>query len=264
MRASIAADLAGSHGRLLTASGTAHTKGSWVELISAANNVHDTHLLFVWCYDTEVSNTDTGMSFDIGIGAAASEIVLIPDILAGFAGVSSGRGNMFPVYIPAGTRIAARNQAVIVSDTVRVLAHLLGESSWGDPDRIRGKWETYGFTAATTRGVTMTSGAANVKGAYAQIVASTTRDHRYLIPSVQAADSSVTAARWFIDIAVGAAASEVIIFPDMFVNASGSEIISGATAMPLLRPIPSGSRIAARIQSSGATDNNSNIVIHAI
>jgi hypothetical protein len=71
------------------------------------------------------------MLVDIAIGAASSERVIIPNLIASSASDSaSSSGNpyyyYFPIYIPAGTRISARSQTGKnpAPDTVHVAVHL--------------------------------------------------------------------------------------------------------------------------------------------
>ena len=82
-------------GRPASAMGTAVTpavgsKGSWAQVFASLD--HDTYGLLV----NINSNTDSAASrntvLDIGIGAASSEIVLIPDLIAGNANIYTGFG----------------------------------------------------------------------------------------------------------------------------------------------------------------------------
>ena len=101
----------------LTASGTAHTKGSWTQIIASAP--FDIGMLWITADDNHAASTNTSMLLDIGIGAASSEVVLLPDILAGHSTLSASQGFMVPIFIPQGTRISGRIQAAITSDTLR-------------------------------------------------------------------------------------------------------------------------------------------------
>lgn len=126
--------------------------------------------------------TNERMLVDIAIGAAASEVVIVPDLLAGTAGTSSSNSSEpsfyhFPIVIPAGSRISARNQALIASDNVNVQVHL-------HQQQVPGKWygsrvTAYGIDAAASTGTSHTA----VSGSYAtstQLTASTTNPIKYL------------------------------------------------------------------------------------
>jgi hypothetical protein len=109
-------------GRPASAMGTAVTpavgsKGSWAQVFASLD--HDTYGLLV----NINSNTDSAASrntvLDIGVGAASSEIVLIPDLIAGNANIYTGFGSgiwyYFPISIPAGTRVAVRAQGTVTT-----------------------------------------------------------------------------------------------------------------------------------------------------
>lgn len=101
-------------GARVTPSGTANTKGAWAELI--ASTARDVTMVSFGMVQVVAGLSDTENLMEFGIGAEASETVLIPnipsiaenatDILAGPGGYS-----LLPVDIPAGSRISARTQA---------------------------------------------------------------------------------------------------------------------------------------------------------
>ncbi len=109
-----------------------------------------------------------------------------------------------------------------------------------------------GLDATSSRGVTVTSGAANTKGSYAQLSASTPMDadgfHMHLLPAGATAD-------YLVDIALGGAGSEVVIVPDFFMYGNNGSLSEIRTTSQVYVPIPikAGTRVAARFQSNGAT-----------
>lgn len=105
------ADTATSNGVVLTGAAVAPTKGAWSEIVASTPNAIKGLMI------SPQGNTGILASvssvIDIGVGAAGSEIVVVPDIVvvcgtAEFL-VVMDRG-MFPldIPIPAGSRIAAR------------------------------------------------------------------------------------------------------------------------------------------------------------
>lgn len=111
------------------------------------------------------------------------------------------------------------------------------------------QFSTEGETASTSRGTTLTSGAANAKGSYSQLVASSSFAATFIIVHLKA----ITSAASLVDIAVGAAASEQVIIPNLLfsVDTIGFPI---TTVFMFPVSIPSGTRIAARLQSNGASN----------
>lgn len=99
-----------------------------------------------------------------------------------------------------------------------------------------------GLTAGTTRGTLVTAGAANTKGAYAQLTASSPIDCDAFIVTVQ----EISGADCLIDIAVGGAGSEQIICANLH-HINGTFESGLNYFVPI--PIPIATRIAARSQT---------------
>lgn len=108
-----------------TAHATSHTEGNYAEVIAATSR--PSYAIAISLNGTQTNTTATSCRVDIATGAAASETVIIADLLAGYSGATLGEGATyyFPIYIPSGTRIAARAQALISGDTVDVFVNLL-------------------------------------------------------------------------------------------------------------------------------------------
>lgn len=251
----------GTPGTIVTTGGTAATKGSAFELISAANNIRDSYGIYIEANAYGGSAAACEGALDI-LGGAATEEVLIPDLLMGYCGnAEAGRVKswFFPLYIPAGTRISARAAGARVNTTVRVGATLLGGTM--PPWRIGGKITTYGMgTVPNGTAITPVVGAPSTT----QIVASTTADHFAFLPSFQVAvDTTLLAKQIVIGIGVGAATEDLIGSWTYYCDAN--EFMSGpAFARPVFYSVPSGSRLVMRASATGTLESNYNGVIHAM
>ncbi|MBA2707577.1 MAG: hypothetical protein H0U59_07220 [Gemmatimonadaceae bacterium] len=106
---------------------------------------------------------------------------------------------------------------------------------------------TYGSDPATSGGTTLTAGAANVKGAWVQLTAATTRDASWIDVNL-AAVSAI--GRFVVDIGIGAA-TEQIIMPDLFATAAEGNVNCCTYSFRLF--IPAGSRLVARVASTAAS-----------
>jgi len=110
-----AAQYEGTSADTTLTSGTA-TKGAWVQLIASTS--------FYWNWinlTLHDANTNNDYYTDIGIGAAGSEVVLIPDINYHSYAVGTGvttLKDVFKCQIPIGTRISARTKATANTDTL--------------------------------------------------------------------------------------------------------------------------------------------------
>jgi len=233
--------------------GLANTKGTpWTELI--ASTLRPSIGMLLTLGDT--SNVD--QLIDIGIGAAAFEVVIISNIEfgQGLTGIAHLEHVFIPFSIPAGSRISTRIQSVSPSGVCAVAVTMVyGETA---PGSIPSKATTYGANTADSGGVSVDPGAtADTKGVYSEITASTTSPIRWLLISLGNQSNAIrTYCRWFVDLAIGAAGSEVVVIPNIPVRASSvaDGIFGSLISLPCT--IPVGSRIAIRAECSinDATD----------
>lgn len=237
--------------KVITSSSTIHTKGAWVQLHAATP--FNGYLLEVFFMDTRVGSTDTSSLLDIGIDPAGGTAytVLVPNLLAGHAQSSNlnGRYQSFPVYIPAGSTVAARLQSIIASHSAEVAVRIHGGIT-GDPFPTQGLVVDYGTATASSSGTTPANAAANTKGAWVQLTASTTHPHRGLTIQGQGADGVLGNFELLVDIGIGAASSEVVLIENWWIQQGPGEQCVILAPNPLFwRPIPEGSRLAVRAQA---------------
>jgi hypothetical protein len=91
---------------------------------------------------------------------------------------------------------------------------------------------------------------AHTKGAWTQVIASTSADTSFLVLTAGAISASATNTATLLDIATGASGSESLVASNIAVGGArtAGTIVTGASfGIPL--KIPSGTRVAARIQS---------------
>lgn len=106
----------------------------------------------------------------------------------------------------------------------------------------------YGTTLTTSNGTTITSGAANTKGSYTQLVASTGHDAVGMI--VMLSNFVAGGTELGVDIAVGGAGSEQVIISNIMLQDDHATIVNPYFPVN----VPAGSRISARCQSTNASD----------
>jgi len=250
---------ASSDATALTVAGGLHTKSAYTEIV--ASTPFDSHGLIV-------AGGMKGIgSFDIAVGAAGYEQIIIPDYYQGFR-ISILQAMYFPLYIPGGTRIAARYQGNQTATAPKINVYL----RQGDISRGFSLVETYGFITGTSRGLTVDPGStAHTKGAWHELVASTGKNLRgfAIMLGDQAYSRSSNSCDWLVDLGIGAAGYENVFIPDWWCRYNYS-----AAACPLdplhspwfWLPIPAGSRLAVRAQAgiNTATVRLIDIVLHAI
>lgn len=228
----------GTYNTQITGGGSANTKGSWVEIKSALP--YDSIGLVV----TFQTQPNAYQVVDIAIGAGGSEQVVLPNwnLSSSLSGTHANNPMFIPLFIPAGSRVAARSEGSQGSAFATIKAVFLG-GAWGGA-QVPGQWKDYTQVASGPYGIATTPGGGS-KGSYAQIAAATAFTSRWMSVAVQGATSPEDIN---IDIAVGAAASEVIVLPDLYYSI---ENLGVQWAFPFT--IPGGTRIAARAKTNGGT-----------
>jgi hypothetical protein len=199
------------------------------------------------------------MHFDLGIGAAGSEVVLVPDMRQFTRTDCGGLRFYVPMAIPGGVRVAARMQAGAATQTCDVSLGVFRGGLLSSPPLT--KATHYGITAASTSGTEIDPGAAaNTKGTAVQLTASCSQIRSMIINLGQGVTAASTYTRdnvsFLLDVGVGGAGSESYIISNMpFVSRSISDLPEPMVIGPFDCCIPEGSRIAVRAQSESNATN---------
>jgi hypothetical protein len=241
---------ASSTGPILSSGASSFVKGAWTQLSASLAQGSSWMMLFIETLTSSGSN----YCVDIGVGASGSEVAVVSNLL--FAGQSAGFVRyMFPLTIPAATRVAARtagNGSPGGGLSIGVTLFCDSYQSAGCGSAI----DTYGFNSATILGTSVDPGStANTKGAYSQIVSSTVADIGgiFVVFDAQNTASGSSGNTYsLIDIAVGPSGSEVVIIPNIvlsvFTAGTATQFGGFLPYMPI--QIQAGSRISVRSQSS--------------
>jgi hypothetical protein len=235
----------------VTSGATAFGKGAWTEVVSATTA--DTQ----WFYFQMVKFAGEAVSvaIDIGIGASGSEIALASNLLA--AGADRYLIHyVLPLSIKSGSRIAIRTASDLTSYSSFYKAGAFNDSAFSGMGGVSAI-DTYGFVSASGHGTAVDPGAtANTKGAYAQIVSSTTSalDGFMLAFDCLSRTTGTADSDYLFDIAIGASGSERVVLPNIWCGQTDSGTttwLKNTQYFPI--QIPAGSRIAARAQSGYTT-----------
>ena len=243
-----------SNGTLLTGSASTYTKGAWGQL--TASTTTDINWLLV--QGVSFGWFGRAIALDIGVGGAGSEVIVVANL--NYSDLNAVTAlYMLPVSIPAGSRIAGRFASNSANDFFNLLVTGFQDTyqSAGTAGSIV---DTYGFSTSTNFGTQIDPGSTpNTKGAYVQLTASTTADILGVMLRLdgQGTTTGTTGGlvSWLVDLAVGAAASEIVILPNMF-NISytaTSTILNCHNQHFIPLQIAAGSRIAVRAQCSTGT-----------
>lgn len=247
----IGADLTNTRGTTVAPSATAHTKGSWVELVAAS--AADAQAILVVISSYASSSQTAGYLIDIGIGGSGSEAVAIANLTNAGPAARLATPFYIPLPIPAGTRVSARCQFGGTSGgAITVLAYLLPPQTV-DLQRVTNV-VTYGAVAGSTAGTSVDPGTtANTKGSWTQIAAATSRNIDWLVPLADnLGQTSRITCEWLVDLGVGGSGSEVAVVSNLEFQVHSTLELNVPRAYPAI-PVPriaSGSRLAARAQCS--------------
>lgn len=253
-------------GLAVTTGGTTATKGTPVELVASTS--FDTYLMSIIATGYGVSAGASECAVDILIGGA-TEAILIADLLAGGCGSLgnlAGTGPkqwLFPLYVPAGSRIAAQAAGRRVSTALRIAIAMYGGDGY-PMFKVGTRCTTYGM-GTVPNGTAITPGASGAEGAHTQIVASTSEDHFALFPSFQVGNDTTQNLRGYnLDIGIGAATEEILTQTYRY-GVTDTEQMSGPfPCWPTFVDVPSGSRLTLRASNSGTNDGAYDGVIHAL
>lgn len=223
----------------VAADASAHTKGAWVQLVASTSA--DADLAIVAVHGVSTGSTNTATLLDIAVGGSGSEIPIVSDVAVGGAETitSSTFTIPLPVSIPAGSRISARIQSVVTGGKTAQVAIALAAGSEITP----GTLTTLGTSTGTSAGTALGTG-------WTQIVASTAATYRWLIAVPSLASGVATAGTESVEVATGAASSEVLIGTIPAVVTATERIYSSPGAawdrFAILPGVPAGTRLSAR------------------
>lgn len=246
----------------ITASVSTNVKGSYSEVI-AATSFKSAGFLFQNLCTTATAD----YLLDIAIGPVGGETVIVSDLLIS----SQSVGNLvvqialFPIAIPAGSRISARCQSSDASAALNIVLQLIKG----------GVFQAMGLTRCSSYGPdTSDSGAqvvdpgavANTKGAWTQIVAATDPIEWAVIALGNRNNAVQAISNNLLDIGIGSPGSEQALITDLYYrcHTTGDCFDPVLTALPLR--IPAGSRLAARCQSTttDATDRLVDVAVYGV
>jgi hypothetical protein len=244
----------------VTTGGASNTKGTPVQLFASVG--FDAFLIEVVAYGYGASATTSQCCLDILIGAA-TESVLIPNLLAGFCGgdtAAVGCGPkrwLFPIYIPAGSRLAVQAAGDRTSTAFSVYVSLYGGQGY-PPFRVGSRVNTYGITTVPA-GTDVAAGYSGAEGAWVAIATSTNENNFCIVPSFHPTDGDTTFSniqQVSLDIGIGGAGAEQAIgLQNYTYRIDTNERCEGPwNYFPTFQDIPAGTRLSTRLSYSGATD----------
>jgi hypothetical protein len=117
------ADTSDSGGTAVDAGGSTHTKGGWAELSASVTKDFDQAVICV-SNRNNATNTSQNVLLDLGVGAALSEVVIVPDLYYRISATVEDvmpKMTWVPLQVRAGQRLACRIQSSSNDATDRVI-----------------------------------------------------------------------------------------------------------------------------------------------
>jgi hypothetical protein len=245
------------NGTTITAGSTAHVKGAYSAGQLLASTDEDTYGITVCVSGIHVSAVVTSYLLDIGIGVSGSEVDLIQDLDCwGANTVAALRSGpkywYFPVFIPKGTRIAARAQALAVSDVANVGIWLhQAIDGWGMEVPVM--WERLG-AVTNSNGVSVTP-SAGAFGSWTTILDPITKNYSWWHVGLDAlADISTTSDELYVEIGFGDTSAAVTTIGSwLFHTDTGEGIYGPVPSVPVYQQVvdDDAKGIFARIAGTG-------------
>jgi len=246
-------------GRPLNTYGTSITpatgsKSAWVEIYSSL--AYDTYGLLINFNTNTASIQSRNTVVDIGIGAASSEIVLIPDLIAGnannYSGTVGGLWYYFPVAIPAGTRVAVRAQGTVTTAffvSLQAMQKPLQTSMLKKASFV----EAVGMTVP--QGTAVTAGTTG-EGSWTLLGTTASRCWFWQIGvQVRSTDTAHNAVMYHLDLAEGNGTNfNILIKSQPFYTATNEAAALLPITVGCEVPVPAGRSIYVRAQCSGNVD----------
>jgi hypothetical protein len=233
----------------VTANASAHTKGSWTELIASASA--NASWLIVVVQNINTASVDTKTLLDVGTGASGSEAAAISNIAVGGAITSATNGVVIPIpiKIDSGTRIAARIQSVVTGGKTASITAFLFDA--GDHAVAPTSFDVIGTDAATSAG-TAYSGAS---GTYVQAIASTSNKYRGVIFVPSTNNATVGGITVNARIATGASGAEQDFAVSRAVYQNNEAVFTLQPFLTLFgKNIPAGSRLSVKHDIAATPD----------
>lgn len=248
----------------ITPNAVANTKGTFIPIGTTTINANS-----IMINQSNALATAREFLVDWSVGPTGSETIIINNLNFSMGGINNSAIYYFPITIPASTVISARCQSEAPSGNSMEVSYVVMGQGFLASSGYGGTIETYGArSSGATGGAQIEPGAAtHTKGVWTA-VGTTNSTIRQLTIALSNRDNSIrTTANWLMDIAIGAAAAETIIIPDLLITAhSTDDNMHPPVFPPFLVNIPPSTRIAVRAQSNivDATDRLFDVILYGV
>lgn len=241
--------------------GSSNTLGSITQLIASTNIDADT--IEVYLHSSRTSATITDALVNVYIGGSGSEVVLLPNLQAGWlmqttSAMAPGLTYRLPVKVPLGSRISAAIQGVVASQTVYCLVTLAnsGTASWSGSGV-----EAVGASTANSRGTVVTPGSTS-EGSWTTL-GTTVRAFRQVFVVVSG-NQDTSAATRLVSVDIGTGSTLIPELENFTYQQDSSEYWTDMLTQPRWCSIPAGTVLQVRAQSSAAVVETVHVCLYGV
>jgi hypothetical protein len=252
--------------------GASNAQGSWTQLASSANIAEDVYGLYIQVHTGNLASNAKLHLLDIGVDPAGgtSYSAILQDMAVGASPPITSAGKrefFFPIFIPAGSAVAARIRGGnATAGTVYVAVCFYGRRGAPEMSRVGSFSETLGATTASTAGTSVTPGNA-ADGSWVDLGA-TTKDLWWWQLGHQISNTTITAEYTYLEVAFGDASNKTTIFKVMHIGTtsetSGQAVQSGLLDLVAYCPVKAGEHIYVRARCSDAPDTGYQVTVTGI
>lgn len=227
-------------GTRATASATPHTKGSFAQVV--ASMPFDAFGFWLTWGGSATSTALTDQLLDIAFGTT----VVIPNLLTGWTAAASGK-LYIPLFIPKGTQVQIRIQALIASDTLDCQFHFVGGCAL-PPFAPYVGCDAYGINTGTSRGTAHTPGNTGAESTWASVGSTLSRDYRgVLLVMGGPTTTTMTGVAYHWEVGY----SSTTLGEWYALDATTEAKIGPLPGLILEHPLPSGTQMQVRAEASG-------------
>lgn len=238
------------------------SKGNWTALVSAANCANDVYGIRIWVTNGNTSGGIRNICLDIGVDTAGGTnySVVIPDILCSQASnaVDGGQWFYFPIFVKAGSTIAARAQSSHTT-AFRTSIYIYGRPSKPEALAVGQYCETIGATPPV--GVSVTPGNSNAWGDWTSIGTTSQALWHWSI-SCGFDAGTTTALMYLVSLSYGSSYETIIESQPLFLPGTAERL--GEPLFGSYWEVPAGSTLYVRARCSGTTASGFNVVATGI
>lgn len=257
-------------GTAVTVNASTTTYGAWAQLIAGASVTTDCYGILICINNYGASATIRNALFNIGIDYSGGTTydIRIPQLIGGSSSPyylgSGGLWYYFPLFIPAGSSIAAQAKGTVATTNAGVACWLFGQPRRPEAVRAGTYVDAYGIDNTNHRGTTITMGT-TAEGAWTSL-GTTTRSYWWQQAAFTQADTTMTAAAVHVDIAAGASTTrnKILIENNLFIVTGAEQISSNPNFMGCYNNIAPGQNIYGRAQSSSAADTSPGVACYMV